>query len=61
MNLSSCEVYFKRQADHDGICNVCHGGADDTALRAAKARVIEQTRIIEEIVDELVQEENGHV
>jgi hypothetical protein len=47
----SCEVCFKRQADRNGVCNVCHGVANDASLRAAKTRIIEQTYITDEIVE----------
>jgi len=34
-----CEVCFKRLADRDGACNVCHGVADDTRKRMADIKL----------------------
>lgn len=53
----SCEVCFKRPADRDGICNGCHFTADDKSIRAAKVRIVEQARITDDIVDELIRAE----
>ena len=33
--MKSCEVCFKREEERDGVCEVCHGVADDKLKRDA--------------------------